>query len=204
MTTDDRVRSVGVAMVSKCDLCGMEEESAIHLFISCTISHAVWSRLAAIMGFDILSERQGHRTLEEMAKLKLQRKQIKEKGRKNASNGYKRPSPTFTSGPNTYKDYRKESCVKLRDGKPLVEKWRKFQMTIYHSLPVDASALLTLFKPEDLAAYLAKARFGSLTGKSFLIPVMIILSSRLRKEQTALVGLFKLYYHRRKRCGGIL
>lgn len=77
-------------------------------------------------------------------------------------------------------------------------------MTIYHSLPVDASALLTLFKPEDLAAYLAKARFGSLTGKSFLIPVMIILSSRLRKEQTALVGLFKLYYHRRKRCGGIL
>ncbi|CAK9153102.1 unnamed protein product [Ilex paraguariensis] len=59
--------------------------------------------------------------------------------------------PMFTSGPNTTKDFRKESSVKLRNSVPLAEKWKKFQMTIYHSLPVDASALFTLFKPEDLA-----------------------------------------------------
>ncbi|CAK9148544.1 unnamed protein product, partial [Ilex paraguariensis] len=39
----------------------------------------------------------------------------------------------------------------LRDGKPLTEKWWKFQLSVFHTLPVDASALLTLFKPEDLA-----------------------------------------------------
>lgn len=58
--------------------------------------------------------------------------------------------PTFTSGPNTYKDYRKESSIELRNGKGEINR-EKLNMTLYHSLPIDASALLTLFKPEQLS-----------------------------------------------------
>ncbi|CAK9175569.1 unnamed protein product, partial [Ilex paraguariensis] len=39
----------------------------------------------------------------------------------------------------------------LRNGTPLMEKWRKFQLIIFYTLKVDASALLTLFKPKDPA-----------------------------------------------------
>lgn len=53
--------------------------------------------------------------------------------------------PMFTSGPNTYKDPVKESSVKG------LEKWGSSKLTIYHTLPVDATALMTLFKPEDLS-----------------------------------------------------
>ncbi|KAL6954283.1 hypothetical protein U1Q18_043932 [Sarracenia purpurea var. burkii] len=55
--------------------------------------------------------------------------------------------PMFTSGPNTYKNPVKESTVVLRD-KELNDSSR---ITIYHTLPIDATALLTLFKPEDLS-----------------------------------------------------
>ena len=53
--------------------------------------------------------------------------------------------PMFSSGPNTYKDPQKES--KFRNG----ELRGSSKLTVYHTLPVDASALLTLFKPEDLS-----------------------------------------------------
>jgi len=53
--------------------------------------------------------------------------------------------PMFSSGPNTYKDPQKES--KLSTG----ELCGSSKLTVYHTLPVDATALLTLFKPEDLS-----------------------------------------------------
>jgi len=53
--------------------------------------------------------------------------------------------PMFTSGPNTYKRPSRESKV-VREG------IGDDALSIYHSLPKDASALLTLLKPEDLAS----------------------------------------------------
>lgn len=71
--------------------------------------------------------------------------------------------PVFTSGPNTYKDVTKESCIDLeawgkhlgewmkRQGRKNSDKRKKFSMLQYHTLPIDVTALFTLFKPELLS-----------------------------------------------------
>jgi hypothetical protein len=60
--------------------------------------------------------------------------------------------PMFTSGPNTYKNPLKESSVKLADPVQFDKKSkRRKTLTIYHTLPIDATGLMTIFKPEDLA-----------------------------------------------------
>ncbi|KAL2225302.1 UNVERIFIED_CONTAM: putative mitochondrial protein [Sesamum indicum] len=69
--------------------------------------------------------------------------------------------PVFTSGPNTYKDPVKESALgagpwfqfwkghcRRRFGKAGEKK--RFGMTIFHTLPIDATALMTLQKPERM------------------------------------------------------
>lgn len=52
--------------------------------------------------------------------------------------------PTFSSGPNTYKDPRKESII--REGGLCGSS----KMSVYHTLPLDATALMTLFKLKHL------------------------------------------------------
>ncbi|KAK4412078.1 putative mitochondrial protein [Sesamum alatum] len=80
--------------------------------------------------------------------------------------------PVFTSGPNTYKDPVKESALgagpwfqfwkghcRRRFGKAGEKKC--FGMTIFHTLPIDATALMTLQKPEllhDVASLLYHPR----------------------------------------------
>ncbi|KAL0391322.1 UNVERIFIED_CONTAM: putative mitochondrial protein [Sesamum latifolium] len=69
--------------------------------------------------------------------------------------------PVFTSGPNTYKDPVKESALgagpwfqfwkghcRRRFGK--ADEKKGFGMTIFHTLPIDATALMTLQKPERM------------------------------------------------------
>lgn len=67
--------------------------------------------------------------------------------------------PVFKSGPNTYKS-PKEACAD-KDWMKIWEEYARkrfrksgkprYQLTLYHTLPVDATALMTLWKPEFLA-----------------------------------------------------
>lgn len=70
-------------------------------------------------------------------------------------------SPVFTSGPNTYKRPSEASVCPTFSSllKAYVDKRvkrglsRRYNLTVFHTLPVDATALMTLIKPEKLAEF---------------------------------------------------
>lgn len=95
--------------------------------------------------------------------------------------------PNFNSGPNTYKNPEVESILGtgewLRTFRRLYRRkcgtrWvvPRFSMTNYHSLPIDATALMTLFKPEVLSKigsvlYLERTHLGVDAHESPVKPV---------------------------------